>query len=342
MMSRRSRRNGGSGDYWPGFVDAMATLLLVMTFLLSVFVLAQYFLSQEVSGKDTALKRLTRQLQQLTSMLNLERSQKSNLQEELAALSASLSSAESEKKRLEGIVSAGTARADQEKARASSLASELSDQKDISGRALAQVELLNQQMLALRRQIAALETALEASEEKEKESQTRIDDLGKRLNVALAAKVQELSRFRSDFFGRLRTLLANRKDIRVVGDRFVFQSEVLFPSGSDQLNSQGLQALQSVASAIKDLEDQIPDEIDWVLQVNGHTDKRPIQSSEFPSNWELSTARAISVVKYLQREGVGAKHLAAAGFGEFQPLDDRNTLAAYDKNRRIEMKLTAK
>lgn len=342
MAYARSRRSNSGGDYWPGFVDAMATLLLVMTFLLSVFMLTQYFVSQELGGKDTALKRLTRQISQLTELLNLERGKKRNLEEELASLSASLSSATTDNKRLQGLLDSGESESRAARVKASELSTDLDDQKSISARALAQVELLNQQMVALRRQIAALEKALEASEEKDKESQTRIADLGKRLNVALAKKVQELSRFRSEFFGRLRTLLANRKDIRVVGDRFVFQSEVLFPSGSDDLNPQGLQALGSVASAIRDLEDQIPGEIQWVLQVNGHTDKRPIRSSDFPSNWELSTARAISVVKFLQSRGVGAKHLAAAGFGEHQPLDPADNQAAFDKNRRIEMKLTTK
>lgn len=342
MAYARSRRGNSSGDYWPGFVDAMATLLLVMTFLLSVFMLTQYFVSQELGGKDTALKKLTRQISQLTDLLNLERGKKRSLEEELASLSASLSTATIEKDRLQGLVGQGEDAARAARTKASELSTELDDQKSISSRALAQIELLNQQMVALRKQIGALEDALEASEEKDKESKARIADLGKRLNVALAKKVQELSRFRSDFFGRLRTLLANRKDIRVVGDRFVFQSEVLFPSGSDELNPQGLNALGSVASAIRDLEDKIPAGIDWVLQVNGHTDKRPIRSTEFPSNWELSTARAISVVKYLQSRGVTAKHLAAAGFGEHQPLDTGEDQAAYDKNRRIEMKLTAK
>jgi chemotaxis protein MotB len=216
----------------------------------------------------------------------------------------------------------------------------LKNQADISSEALAKVDLLNQQLLSLRRQIAALNNALEASEQKDRASQTRIKNLGARLNAALARQVQELQRYRSDFFGRLRELLKNRKDIRVVGDRFVFESEVLFPSGSSDLTPEGLSAMDQLASAIVELERQIPKEINWALQVDGHTDIRPIASPTFPSNWELSTARAISVVRYLITRGVPPKRLVAAGYGEFQPLEQGNTEDVLRRNRRIELKLT--
>ncbi len=199
---------------------------------------------------------------------------------------------------------------------------------------------MNQQLLALRRQLAALSEAIEASEKKDKESQDRIKDLGTRLNAVLARQVQELQRYRSDFFGRLRELLAGRKDIRVVGDRFVFQSEVLFPSGQAQMTPEGLAAIDQLASAIVELERQIPKEIDWALQVDGHTDARPIASPQFPSNWELSTARASSVVKYLIARGVPPRRLVAAGYGEFAPLEEGATDDVLRRNRRIELKLT--
>jgi chemotaxis protein MotB len=192
----------------------------------------------------------------------------------------------------------------------------------------------------LRRQIAALNEALEASEKKDKDSQDRIKDLGARLNAALARQVQELQRYRSDFFGRLRELLKDRKDIRVVGDRFVFESEVLFPSGSATLTPEGYAAMDQLASAIVDLEKSIPPEINWALQVDGHTDIRPIASATFPSNWELSTARAASVVKYLITRGVAPNHLVAAGYGEFQPIEAGVDEDSLRKNRRIELKLT--
>ena len=184
--------------------------------------------------------------------------------------------------------------------------------------------------------------ALGASEKKEQASQERIKELGSRLNAALARQVQELQRYRSDFFGRLRDLLKGRDDIRVVGDRFVFQSEVLFPSGSADMTNAGLGTLDQLATAINELRKKIPGEIDWALQVDGHTDIRPIASSQFPSNWELSTARAVSVVKYLVDRGVPAERLVAAGHGEFQPLESGQDEESLRKNRRIELKLTNK
>ncbi len=158
----------------------------------------------------------------------------------------------------------------------------------------------------------------------------------------LAQKVQELTRYRSDFFGRLRQILGDRPDIRVVGDRFVFQSEVLFDTGQATVNPAGDAELDKLASAIVELEHEIPPEIPWILRVDGHTDKRPIQSAQFPSNWQLSTARAVAVVQYLISKGVDPQRLAAAGFGEFQPIDPGDSDDAYSKNRRIELKLTEK
>src|SRR5438128_10725148 len=333
-LARRSRERGV--DYWPGFVDALSTLILGIVFLLSVFVIVQFFLSQEVTGKDAALARLNAQLAQLTEMLSLEKVGKANLEDTLASLRANLALAESERDRLkttnEGLASGGS--------RASELAGQLDTQKSLTSRAMAQVELLNQQIAALRRQLAALESALEASESKDKESQSRIADLGQRLNLALAQRVQELSRYRSDFFGRLRAILGNRPDVRIVGDRFVFQSEVFFDSGQALLRPEGRAELDKLGTALLELERQIPGEIAWVLRVDGHTDVRPIASSQYPSNWELSAARAISVVQYLIGRGISPQRLVAAGFGEFQPLDNGASEEAYRRNRRIELKLT--
>ena len=181
--------------------------------------------------------------------------------------------------------------------------------------------------------------ALEASEKKDKEQQVQIANMGQRLNAALASKVQDLARYRSEFFGRLRQVLGNRRDIQIVGDRFVFQSEVLFASGSDSLAESGKEQLAHLASTLKDIARGIPADINWVLRVDGHTDRVPISTNRFPSNWELSTARAISVVKFLISQGIPPSRFAATGFGEFQPLDERNDEIAYRRNRRIEMKL---
>ncbi|MGE0749134.1 MAG: peptidoglycan -binding protein [Variibacter sp.] len=339
MALARGRRDRAV-DYWPGFVDALSTLVLGIIFMLTLFVVVQFFLSQEVTGKDAALQRLNAQIAQLTDLLSLEKGNKATLEESLAALRASLASAESERDRYKGLAEGAGAGASSAQGKIDALSSDLASEKKLSAQALSQVELLNAQIAALRRQLAALEQALDASEKKDKESQSRIADLGQRLNVALAQRVQELSRYRSEFFGRLRAILANRPEIRVVGDRFVFQSEVFFDAGQANLRPEGRAELDKLAQAIIDLDKEIPKEIPWVLRVDGHTDIRPIQSSQFPSNWELSAARAISVVQYLISKGVPPQRLVAAGFGEFQPLDSAQNEDAYRRNRRIELKLT--
>ncbi|MTW18033.1 peptidoglycan -binding protein [Rhodoplanes serenus] len=329
-------------DYWPGFVDALSTLLLGIIFLLTVFVVVQFFLSQEVAGKDTALQRLNAQIAQLTDLLSLEKSGKAGLEQEIARLTAGLAGAESERDRLRAGGS-GPGAQDQlgaAQGRISELSGALDLEKRATARALAQVELLNQQIAALRRQLGALEAALDASDKKDKDAQARIADLGQRLNVALAQRVQELSRYRSDFFGRLRAILGNRPDVRIVGDRFVFQAEVFFDSGQAALRPEGRIELDKLAAALADLEKQIPPEIPWVMRVDGHTDIRPIASPQFPNNWALSAARAISVVQHLIGKGVSPQRLVAAGFGEFQPLDPDRTEEAFQRNRRLELKLT--
>ncbi|MFG1412422.1 peptidoglycan -binding protein [Xanthobacter sp. VTT E-85241] len=335
-LGRRSRER--TIDYWPGFVDALSTLLLVFIFLLSVFMITQFFLTQDISGKDDAMQKLQAQIRQLTELLSLERATGLTAEGELSTLRASLDATTAERDRLKGQLSAAPAAP--APSREQALAREVDVQKDAASRALAQIELLNQQISALRRQMAALEEALNASEQRDKESQTRIADLGQRLNVALAQRVQELSRFRSEFFGRLREILGNRPDIRIVGDRFVFQSEVFFDRGSATPRPEALPALDQLAGAILDLEKQIPPDISWALRVDGHTDNRPISTPQFPSNWELSAARAIAVVQYLIAKGVQPTHLIAAGFGEYQPIDPGTTDEAQARNRRIELKLT--
>jgi chemotaxis protein MotB len=277
----------------------------------------------------------------LTQLLSLERSAKGDTEEQLNGMRASLAAAEAEKGRLTSMIQADQAGTGTTDTRVQELSGQLDDEKRVTQRALAQVELLNQQIAALRRQIAALESALNVSDSRDKESQTKIADLGRRLNVALAQKVQELQRYRSDFFGRLREILGNRSDISVVGDRFVFQSEVLFPVGQDTINDNGKKDLDKLAIAVKELETEIPPDVNWTLRVDGHTDARPTApGGRFKTNWDLSASRAISVVRYLVDKGVSPKHLVAAGFGEFQPIEDGTTEDAYAKNRRIEIKLT--
>ncbi len=341
-MSARGRRVAARAEYWPSFVDVLTNLLLVFVFLLSIFALMQFLLSREVSTQDEVMNRLNAQIAELTELLALERASTGEVSENIVTLEASLSAAETERDRLRGLLDSQSDVANSAGDRVAQLTAALEDESQISQRALSQVELLNQQISALRRQIAALEDALNASEVRDRESQTKISDLGRRLNVALAQRVQELSRYRSDFFGRLREILGDRPDIRIVGDRFVFQSEVFFETGSDEIGAEGLEELDKLAAAIVQLNEEIPADIPWVLRIDGHTDKRPITNPDgrFRSNWDLSAARAISVVQHLIADGVPTNRLVAAGFGEFQPIEDGETEEAFGKNRRIELKLT--
>ncbi|GEP11403.1 peptidoglycan -binding protein [Methylobacterium gnaphalii] len=335
MASSRGRTHR-SINVWPGYVDALATLLLSVVFLLTIFVVGQFFLSQELTGRDEVLNRLNRQIADLTDLLALERSNRRTQEETAASLKNSLERAESDRDRLQALNDAAQAA----KGQSSEVDKQLEAERGATARAQNQIDVLNEQIRAMRRQLAALEDALSASEKRDKESQARIADLGSRLNVALAQRVQELARYRSDFFGRLRQIIGSRSDIRIVGDRFVLQSEVLFPAGSASLKPEAGPEIDRIASAILDISKEIPADIPWVLRVDGHTDSRPIQSAQFPSNWSLSAARAIAVVQYLRGKGIPPQRMLAGAFGEFQPLDTGTTEEAYAKNRRIEMKLT--
>jgi chemotaxis protein MotB len=336
MALARSRRRQAGFAYWPAYVDALSTLLLVFVFLLAVFMLAQFFLSRDVSGRDDALTKLNRQIAELTDLLALERATGRGREDAIAALATTLESARTEADRLRAEAGALGGAA----AGATAAQRALDQERALSARAAAQVEILNQQIAALRRQLAALEDVLGASEQKDKEAQARIADLGQRLNLALAQRVQELTRYRSDFFGRLRNVLASRPEFRIVGDRFVIQSEILFDVGQAALNPAGLPELDKLAVALMDVAREIPPDIAWVLRVDGHTDARPMRSAQFPSNWELSAARSIAVVRYLVTRGIPETRLLAAGFGEFQPLESGDSDEVLRRNRRIELKLT--
>ncbi len=434
-LARRARR---STNIWPGFVDALATLLLVLMFLVMVFVLAQFFLNEALSGRDAALQKLESHVSELADLLGLERAQGAELRLNIAQLSEELQasvtlrddlnatiealtlraeSAEQTTKRLNKALeeafatieadntklasqsselAALSTRAESAEERAARLRKALEDafatveadkakiqvqvrelaaltqsvaalralkeeletkitemsgkleeseatmiaERDISESARARLALLNRQMAALREQLAQLSAVLEASEVLSKNQKVQIANLGKRLNAALATKVQELSRYRSEFFGRLREVLGRQPGVRIVGDRFVFQSEVLFASGSAELGEEGQEQLGRLADTLREISMKIPKDIDWILRIDGHTDKLPIKTAQFPSNWELSSARAISVVKFLKSREIPANRLVAAGFGEHQPLDDRDDEIGYRRNRRIELKLT--
>ena len=315
----------------PGFVDALATLVMVIVFVLMVFVLAQYFLGQALSGRQKALDELGREMAALAEKLNMQTAANASLQAELVASRAEKDRVEAWAAGLNQDLGSLLALKDEKEA-------ELAAERKVSDEAKAQLALLNRQIEALRQEMARVTAALEASEARDKEQKTQIADLGKRLNVALAGKVEELQKYRSEFFGRLRKVLGDRPGIRIEGDRFVFQSELLFDTGSAELGVDGIEQVRRLAATLKDIAKTMPKGINWVLRVDGHTDKRPITSGRYPSNWELSTTRAITVVRTLAANGVPKDRLAAAGFGEFQPLDTGDTDAALARNRRIEIR----
>ena len=401
-MAGHRRRSGGNGlDAWPGYVDALSTLLMVIIFVLLVFVLAQGFLSVALSGRERALDQVNRQLAELSDMLALERGKASDLGLSVARLSRELDAANAARaasaQELAGLrETAGRLPAErdalrQEKGQAdaqaadaglqgqaaaarlaeqtralaalrdelekqareaaarslteqqmrAAVAAQLSDEKKLGDSARAQIALLNRQLEELRTQMAEVSRSLDLAEAAGRDKDAQIANLGQRLNAALAAKVEELQRYRSEFFGKLRTVLAGRPGIQIVGDRFVFQSEVLFPAGSAELTPAGEDQIVRLAGTIREIAETIPPGVNWLLRVDGHADRRPTSGSgNFASNWELSAARAITVVKLLIAQGVDPRRLAATGFGDNQPLDDRDTQDAYAKNRRIELRLT--
>lgn len=339
-MPRSSRSRAAPVDFWPGFVDALSTLLLVTIFLISMFVLAQHFLGSQLTTKDQAIverdetiRDLRAQIAALSDQLSLAKRQtddtRSNVEQlmaTLAAMTAKAEALEADKGRLAGLLATSEATIETEKRSAFEARNEIG--------------LLNEQIAALRQQILSLQEALAASEAKDRDNQVVIEQLGQRLNAALAQKVQELSDYRSDFFAKLKKAMGDRADIEVVGDRFVIQSEVFFASGSATLNAAAKPELGKIADVVRELDRIIPQDVDWVIRVDGHTDVVPIATPQFPSNWYLSSARAISVVNYLTSQGVPARRLVAAGFGEYRPLDTNPGEAGFRRNRRIEFKLT--
>ena len=313
------RRGQHSGiNVWPGFVDALSSLLLVIIFVLLALVLTQFYLGTVLSGRDQTITHLSKQLNEMTDLLDIERRNSAELKVTIGTLTEELTAANSQLDTAKG---------------------QLSDEHKLSEDAQARASLLNQQMETMRQELARLTAALTNSESLSSEQKVEIANLGKRLNAALAGKVEELSKFRSEFFGRLRQLLGDRPGIRIEGDRFVFQSELLFPSGSAEPTVEGQARLAELAKTLIEVTKSIPPDINWLLRVDGHTDRVPIKGGKFASNWELSTARATNIVKFLAAGGIPGDRLAAAGFGEFQPIDKGGDPAAFAKNRRIEIRL---
>jgi chemotaxis protein MotB len=307
-LSRRGFRS--ELNVWPGWVDGLSSLIIVVIFVLMVFVIAQAFLQQQLAGKDRTLLELNKRVAELNQMLGKERETSAALKAQVATVTANLQATIAERDKL----------------------------TEASNASAAQVQALSQQIADLTAELQKLNDALGQANAKAQEQTTTIAELTQKLNVALASKVTELAKYRSEFFGKLRAVLGDRADIRVVGDRFVFQSEVLFPTASATLEESGKEQLKKLAQTLIEISKTIPPDINWVLRVDGHTDKRPIHTPEFPSNWELSTARATAVLQYLIDQGVPANRLAAAGFAEFQPVDNGVDETALAHNRRIELK----
>jgi chemotaxis protein MotB len=334
MPRRRSR--GGDAAIWPGFVDGLSSLILVLMVVLSLFVVAQFYLGEELTQKDSELARLQARIASLADQLGLLESENATLRGQVTSLQGLLETREAE------LAELTAALAESQSAVAAS-AEELEAEKALSDEQKSEIATLNAQLAALRRQLASLQEALEAAEAKDREQQAQIENLSQRLNAALARKVQELAEVRSRFFEQLREALGNRDDIRVVGDRFVFESDVLFGSCSATISTQGRIELNKLAQVLLDIQDDIPSEVAWVLRVDGHADQERLGPScrlLYHSNWHLSAERAISVVQYLASQGVPERRLVAAGFGEFQPLVSGRDQASLAQNRRIEFKLT--
>ena len=323
-----------NGDHWPGFVDALATLLLVIVFLLAVFVVSQVSLSQALTGRDEQLAALNAQLTTLADELNIARDENAELNLRIDGLESDITGLEDERDALTGALAMAQVRTQE-------LNAELEAQQELSEESRRALLLLNQQMAVLRDQIATLNAALDASEQRAEEAEAQVINLGERLNAALAERAAELAVYRSDFFGRLRAILGNRTGVRIVGDRFVFETDVLFASGSAALSSEGRESLRPIADAIMQLTAEIPADLEWVIRIDGHTDPVPIRTT-YPSNWHLSAARAISVVNWMEDLGVPSERLVAAGFGEHHPLVEGRTASANAQNRRIELKLTSR
>lgn len=343
----RRFRNPSGYNFWPSFVDALSTLLIVVLFFLLLFVLAHFFMGRNLDTKNTEISLLNSQLQNLASELSAERKTTRDLTLETQKLSAELDGVKDEQTKalaqialLEQDVKALTLRRQELEKETAAKSKELKSERKISQEAKAHLALLNAQTEKMTKELSRLGNLLDQADKKDKEQKAQIADLGKKLNRALAAKASELASYRSEFFGTLRKVLQDRDDFRIEGDRFVFQSELFFKSGSAFLEDKGKKQLDVLAKTIKELQRKIPAKISWVLRVDGHTDNIPIHNELYSSNWQLSANRAIAVVQYLIDRGVPARYLVAAGFGEHQPIDRRNTEAARRKNRRIEFKLT--
>ncbi|WP_203298914.1 peptidoglycan -binding protein [Marinobacter sediminum] len=346
-MIGSKRRSRSATNVWPGYVDALSALLMLVIFMLLVYVVSQLYLSQTLSDRNTELARLNQRLNEISQLLGLEQSKTEALEQQMAAVQDDYSDSLARNEDLQTRLDASrnqlmqqSADAEARAARLASMNEELEEQDQLSASQQAMILRLSNQIASLQAQLRQITAALKLQKEETAEKEDELEDVSRRLNTLLAERVNQLEQYQSEFFSRLRDILATNENIRVVGDRFLLPSELLFASGSAQLGEEGKRELDKLAEVLLDVVASIPGDIDWILRIDGHTDLIPINTPQFPSNWELSTARAVAVVRYLAAQGVPERRMVAAGFGEFFPVASGTTPDALQKNRRIEIKLT--
>ncbi|WP_418141222.1 peptidoglycan -binding protein [Marinobacter sp. MA] len=334
------RRSRSTTNVWPGYVDALSALLMLVIFMLLVYVVSQLYLSQTLSDRDTQLARLNAQLNELSEMLGLEESRSEALEAQLTSVqdrnNSLVDQLESTRERL----MQQTAIADAQSERLAGMEESIDEKDEMSASQQAMILRLSNQIASLREQLRQIASALELQEQMTAEKEQELEQVSRRLNTLLAERVSQLEQYQSEFFARLRDILAGNENVRIVGDRFLLPSELLFASASAELGEEGRQELDKLADLLLDVAERIPEDVDWILRIDGHTDILPINTPRFPSNWELSTARAVAVVRYLADQGVPERRMAAAGFGEFFPVAEGTSPEALQRNRRIELKLT--
>lgn len=341
------RRSRSTTNVWPGYVDALSALLMLVIFMLLVYVVSQLYLSQTLSDRDNQLARLSAQLNELSELLGLEQSKTEALENQIVRLQDDYSTSlkrndqlieqlESNREQLMRQTASVEAQAEQ----LARMEEAVGEKDKISASQQAMILQLSNQIVSLREQLRQIASALELQQQMTDEKEQELEQVSRRLNTLLAERVNQLQQYQSEFFARLRDILAGNENVRIVGDRFLLPSELLFASASAELGEEGRQELDKLADLLLDISSRIPDDVDWILRIDGHTDMLPINTQRFPSNWELSTARAVAVVRYLATQGVPERRMAAAGFGEFFPVADGTSPKALQRNRRIELKLT--
>ena len=341
------RRSRSTTNVWPGYVDALSALLMLVIFMLLIYVVSQLFLSQTLSDRNSELARLNQRLSEISQLLGLEQSKTEALEQQMLTVQSNFSDSLAQNENLQDRLDASrnqlmqlTADAEARTERLANMNQELDSKDELSASQQNMIMRLSNQIASLQNQLRQITAALKLQREMTADKEGELENVSRRLNTLLAERINQLEQYQSEFFSRLRNILAANENIRIVGDRFLLPSELLFASGSAQLGEAGKRELDKLAGVLLDVVKTIPEDLDWILRIDGHTDLIPINTPQFPSNWELSTARAVAVVRYLANQSVPQNRMVAAGFGEFFPVADGTTAEALQKNRRIEIKLT--